>query len=357
MKKRADGRYKVSLTVDGKRHYFYGKTKKEAEEQRDRFKKNLQAAPNIDNKITLGQWLAVWLRGAKATLAADTFESYAYQLRHYVLPSLATVRLIDLQPHMFRQLIADLLAQGYSNRSVQYALAVVRIGLRQAVNDGILPASPMRGVKLPKKQRTQVSALTKAEAQQLLSVITNEQHYRLYWLALYTGLRRSELLGLRISDVNAKVATLSVNQTVVIVGGKPTISSATKNAASRRTISIDPKTLAICRQQIVFTYKNRMAAKDYEDHGLLFCRKDGRPYDPKYISHTATKYGRLAGLSHFTFHMLRHTHATLLLKAGVHFKVVQARLGHSTFQQTMDTYSHILPDIEEQVVDKLADLV
>lgn len=177
MKKRPDGRYKVSLTVDGKRHYFYGKTIKEAEQRRDQYKNTLHSAPNIDYNITLGQWLSIWLRGARATLAADTYESYVYQLRRYVLPTMAKIKLVNLQPHMFRKLIADLLDRGYSNRSVQYALAVVRIGLNQAVNDGVLPVSPMRGVKLPQKQKTQVSALSKDEAQRLLGVISNPCHY------------------------------------------------------------------------------------------------------------------------------------------------------------------------------------
>ena len=72
MKKRSDGRYKVSVTIDGKRHYFYGKTIKEAEQRRDKYKNALLSAPNVDYNITLGQWLSVWLRGARATLAEDS---------------------------------------------------------------------------------------------------------------------------------------------------------------------------------------------------------------------------------------------------------------------------------------------
>jgi integrase len=356
LKKRIDGRYKVSCTIDGKRHYFYGQTIKEAEELRDKYNDALQSAPNVDYNITLGKWLAIWIKGAKSTLAANTYQSYKYQLMHYILPHMAKIKLIDLQPYLFRQLITDLLAHGYSNRSVEYALSVVRIALRQAVNDGILPKFPMRGVKLPKKIRTQVQALSQEESQQLLSVITNKKHYNLYWVDLHTGLRRSEILGLRIKDINTKDSTLSVNQTVLTINNKPTISSTTKNAASRRTISIDPQTLAIIRKQTAITYKERLKSSSYEDNGLLFCRADGRQYDPKYISHTANKYGKLIGI-HLSFHMLRHTHATLLVKAGVHFKIIQSRLGHSTFQQTMDTYSHIIPDIENDIVSKLTNLV
>lgn len=350
-------RYKVTATIDGKRKFFYGKTKVEAEEARAKYLEMIRLAPCLDDSITLGQWLAVWLRGAQSTLSANTFESYKFELRNYVLPYMAKRKLVELQPHMFRQLISKLLAKGYSNRTVEYSLAVVRIALRQAVNDGIIPVSPMRGVKLPKKAKTQVEALTKEEAQKLLSVIKNETHYALYFVALHTGLRRSELLGLRISDINVKKSTLSVNQTVLKINNKTIISKTTKNEASRRTITLDPQTLAVIRQQIVRTYKNRMMKPDYQNNNLLFANPDGGPYDPKYISHTANKYGKLAELKHLSFHMLRHTHATLLVQAGVHFKVIQARLGHSTFQQTMDTYSHVTPSIESDIVEKLQNLV
>lgn len=358
MKKRPDGRYKVSITVDGKRRYFYGRTKKEAEQKRDSFRNTLHSAPNVDYAVTLGQWLSVWLRGARATLAEDTYDSYVYQLSHYVLPTLAKVRLIDLQPHMFRELISQLLAKGYSNRTVQYAIAVVRIGLRQAVNDGIIPTYPLRGVKLPAVAHDKVLALTKEEADRFLSVVSNHKHYNLYWVALYTGLRRSELLGLRMSDVDMKNKTLTVNQTLLSVGGNVVISSTTKNKSSHRTISLDDETLRVIRAQEKIIFEERLAAVQYENNNLLFARRDGRPYDPKYISRRTKAYGRAANLPEgFSFHTLRHTHATLLVKAGVHFKVIQYRLGHATFAQTMDTYSHVTPAMESSVVESLKDLI
>lgn len=275
MKKRSDGRYKVSVTIDGKRHYFYGKTIKEAEQRRDKYKNALLSAPNVDYNITLGQWLSVWLRGARATLAEDTFESYVFQLRRYVLPTLAKVKLIELQPHMFRDLIASLLSQGYSNRTVQYAIAVVRIGLRQAVNDGIIPTYPLRGVKLPTVTHDKVLALTKNEAARFLAAVPNPKHHNLYWVALYTGLRRSELLGLRINDIDVKNKTLTVNQTVLNVGGSVVISQTTKNKSSHRTISIDDQTLSVIRNQEKIIFKERMAAMNYENNNLLFARPDG----------------------------------------------------------------------------------
>lgn len=356
-KKRPDGRYKVSIVIDGKRKYFYGKSSKEALEKKQKYLDTLKVAPNLDESVTFGQWAVIWLRGAKSSLSENTFASYTAQMRRYLLPAFAKVKLIDLQPHMFRDLITQLVERKLSNRTVQYALSVARIALNQAVNDGLLGKSPMKGVRLPKTEKTKVQALTKKEAHALLSAIRNKKHYNLYWIALYTGLRRSELLGLRISDINESDSTITVSQTVLNIKNKVVISSTTKNASSRRTISVDAQTLAIIRSQKTLTYKEQMKAKDYERNDLLFARPDGRPYDPKYISHTANTYGKAAGLEHVSFHMLRHTHATLLILAGVHFKVIQHRLGHSTFQQTMDTYGHIIPALEEQVVDKLAGLI
>ncbi len=356
-KKRADGRVQVSAVIDGKRKYFYGKNVKEAQEKKKKYLDYLRDAPNIDENLTFGQWLAIWLRGARSSLTPNTFESYTQELRRYILPSMAKIRLIDLKPLMFRSLISDLLGRGLSHRTVQYALSVARIALNQAVADGLIGKSPMLGVKLPKTEKTKAVALTKEEAQRLLSVIQNPKHYNLYWVALYTGLRRSEILGLRMSDINEKDETISVNQTVLTINNTVVISPTTKNKSSRRTISVDKKTMAVIHRQKAITYQERLQAKTYENNDLLFARPDGKPYDPKYISHTATKYKKEANLPYFTFHVLRHTHATLLLLAGVHFKVIQHRLGHSTYQQTMDIYSHIVPDIEENVVDKLAKLI
>jgi len=355
--KRADGRYKISVTIDGKRKYFMGKTIKEADAKKDAYLKTVQAAPHVDYNITLGQWLAMWLRGAKNTITDATFHSYVYQLKHYVLPTMAKIKLIDLQPSLFRNLITELLAKGYSNRSVQYAVAVVRIALNQAVNDGLLPYSPLRGVKLPQTEKTKVRALSKEEAKHLLSCIKNKKHYNLYWVALYTGLRRSELLGLRMSDINEKKSTITVAQTVLTIDNVVSISPTTKTKSSKRTISVDPQTLKIIKRQRAITCAEQLQAANYERNDLLFARRDGKPYDPKYISRTATIYGEKAGLSHFTFHMLRHTHATLLVLAGVHFKEIQYRLGHASFQETMDTYSHIVPEMEEQVTEKLKHLI
>ena len=179
----------------------------------------------------------------------------------------------------------------------------------------------------------------------------------MYWVLLYTGLRRSELLGLRIADINEMGSTISIKQTVLKSNGKVYISEKTKTESSRRTITVDPQTLAILKKQKAITYQERLKAKDYENHGLLFCRADGKPYDPQWISKTAKKYGALIGRPDFHLHMLRHTHATLLILAGAHFKVIQNRLGHSTFKETMDTYSHVIPDIEEQIQDKLRKLI
>lgn len=344
----------VTLQIDGQRKYFYGSTKKEANEKKATYINQLRSTPCLDDKITFGQWLERWLMGAKSTLSPGTFASYIYQLKHYVLPTMAKIRLIDLQPHMFRQLITDLLAKNYSNRTVQYALAVCRISLRQAVNDGLLPRSPLLGVKLPKVEKTKILALTIDQANMFLDGVKNPKHYNLYWITLYTGLRRSELLGLRISDIDTKACTLTVSQTVLFVNGKTVISNTTKNISSKRTITFDSKTRKIILNQIRITYRERMSLYNYHDHGLLFAKEDGEPYSPHYITFRTKKYARALGLpDEFSFHTLRHTHATLLVKAGVHFKIIQHRLGHATFSQTMDIYSHITPNDEQQVLTAL----
>lgn len=349
-------RKRTSVTIDGQRVWFYGDTLKEAIIAKDNYLKTIKRAPNLNQDTTFGQWLAIWLKGAKSSITEATWDSYRIQLMRYVLPTMARIPLVDLRPWMFRNLTTELL-QKYSNRTVQYSLAVVRIALRQAVNDGILEKSPLLGVKLPKTERSKARALTQKESRQLLSVITNPKHYNMYWVLLYTGLRRSELLGLRISDIDEINSTISVNQTVLKSNGKVYIAEKTKTESSRRTIVVDSQTLAVLKAQKVITYQERLRFSSYENHDLLFCRNDGKPYDPQWISKTAKRYGSLIGRPDFHLHMLRHTHATLLILAGVHFKVIQSRLGHATFRETMDTYSHLVPDMQDQLQAKLKKLI
>ena len=190
----------------------------------------------------------------------------------------------------------------------------------------------MDGIKRPKSNLRELFYLTVDESNHLLSVINAPKHYLVIYLAIMTGLRRSELLGLRWQDIDFGKNTLTVNQTVLRVKGGSIISPTTKNKTSRRTITLDANTIAKLKKYRVEFNKQALQNHELRKYDLIFVQPDGNPHNPSWTAHLIRKYIPLAQLSpKITFHSLRHTHATMLIQAGVHFKVIQARLGHSTF--------------------------
>ena len=165
-------------------------------------------------------------------------------------------------------------------------------------------------------------------------------------------------LGVAWSSVGLEDGRLSVTRTLVDLDGDLPVWSDPKTARGRRSIALDPGTIAALRTQRVAQAQERLiAGADYVDHDLVFARPDGRPWHPERFSRTFTEQVARHGLPPLSVHGLRHSWATLALKAGVHPKVVQERLGHSTIGITLDVYSHVLPAMETDAADRVAALI
>ena len=171
-------------------------------------------------------------------------------------------------------------------------------------------------------------------------------------MALYTGMRLGELLGLRWGDVDLDMASLSVVQALYKRSGVCTMVEP-KSSGSRRRTALSPSPALLLRQYKVDQQAQRIfLGKPLANSDLVFSHLDGKPLDPGVVSHTFAKVLRKAGLPHIHFHDLRHTHATLLLKGGVHPKIVSERLGHANIGITLDTYSHVLPGLQERAAER-----
>ena len=176
-------------------------------------------------------------------------------------------------------------------------------------------------------------------------------------LAASTGMRRGEVLGLRWVDVDLELARVAVRQTRVLAG-RQVVTSEPKTSRGRRSIALDPRTVAALRSWRAAQLEERLAwGAAWTDSGLVFTREDGTPMHPEWLSDAFDWRIRTTGLPRIRFHDLRHTHASLGLAAGVPVKVMSERLGHSTSSFTADAYQHVTPALEGHAASTVARLV
>jgi len=357
LKKRTDGRVCITKMFDGKRKFFYGSSEAKAKIKLEEFESE-QKEKVYNSDILFDEWLDAWLDAIQHTISVSTYINYIIIVNKH-LRELGTYTIAQMSAPLLRDFINRKLESGLSARTVEYIYTLLKASLKLAVNDDLLVKNPMDKIKKPKKERThEIVALTSEEVKRLLASVDDEEDYNIFYVALSTGVRRSELLGLYLPPKNSSAKTITIDRTVIREGTKVVLSPTTKNKSSKRSIAIDDILLARIKKQRILVLKRKMTSPNYIDNDLLFPGPNGEPRNPDYLSRLAQKYKIKANLPDgFTFHSLRHTHATLLLKAGVHFKIVQERLGHSSFQQTMDTYSHVTSDLDTMAAKKISEIL
>ena len=312
--------------------------------------------------------MKTWLAGLVTEgLAPTTIASYKTNVDVHIVARLGSMPLDALTPALIKEFYSELLTRGrkdgsggLSARTVNYVGTILGKALRDAEAQRLINRSPALGVRKP-RSKAKVSKLRTWTAEQLrtfLELVEAERLYPIWMLAASTGMRRSELLGLRWEDVELDNARLSVRQALVLVENRPVLRPTTKSAAARRSISLDMETTRLLRRWRMTQLEERMlCGKGYEETGLVATREDGSWIHPERFSRWFEAHRKKAGLPVIRAHDLRHTHATLLLQAGVHPKVVQERLGHSSITVTLDTYSHVIPAMQEDAAELAARLV
>jgi integrase len=231
---------------------------------------------------------------------------------------------------------------------------LLRRALGQAERWNVIPRNPAALVDPPRAERSEVDPLGPEEIDQLLAAAQGDPLEALYVLAVTTGLRQGELLGLRWQDVDLGAGSLAVRQQVQRTPGGWAFTEP-KTAGSRRVVRLPRIAVDAVSRHRVDQVERRLAhGLDWTDHDLVFPNSRGAPIERQNLARRSFKpLLARAGLPPIRFHDLRHTAATLLLAKGVHSKVVQERLGHSSIGVTMDVYSHVLPSIQNEAVDAL----
>jgi len=341
------------FTADGRRRYVFAKTKTEA---RGALRQVMADADrglvsDADN-LTTGEYLDRWLSDSvRDTVKATTFERYEQITRLHLKPALGRVKLKGITPAHVRGLYRDKLEAGSSARTVRYVHTTLHKALKQAVMDGLIPRNATEAVKPPQPSREEMHPLTPEQAKLLLQAAheTEDRLEALYVLAIHTGLRQGELLGLKWDDVDLEDGSLQVRRTLAITKSGPVFTSP-KTTGSRRSVKLTSK----ATEALEIHLKRQLREIDrvgslWSENGLIFASETGEPLDRRAV--TKLKFKPLlkrARLPEIRFHDLRHTCATLLLTRNVNPKIVSEMLGHSTIAITLDTYSHVLPNMRNQ---------
>ncbi len=345
------------------------KTKREAEAGMAQWLVEIEHGTAVqDSKMTVGDYLDQWLAtSAQHRVRPTTFASYEYLVRTYIAPTLGSVPLQKLTPVQVQTFYTKLLTHrrfGHgrrggklSHRTVRYMHAILRMAFKEAVRLGLVARNVIEAVTPPRPDRREAPSWSVEQMQRFLDAAEGDKYSPLWLLALHTGLRRGEILGLRWQDVDLDRATAQIRQSAVQVGGNVHIQEP-KTKSGRRTIALDDKCVAALREHRARQIEQRLAAGPlWQDHDLVFTSEVGTPVDPANLYHRFVALTAKAGVPRIPFHGLRHTHATILMVSGVHPKVVSERLGHADIGITLSIYSHVLPQMQQEAANTFADAV
>lgn len=358
--RRKNGTWAAAMSLpDGRRKFYYGST-------RDEVRRKLAAAVHAQDTgtftdargITVGGFLDQWLDDVvKPSVRQWTYMGYEVHVRLHINPVLGRIALDRLTPMQVQTLLNAKLKEGLSAKSVRGVRATLRAALNHAVRWGLISRNAATAVELPKTRRYDIQPLTPGEARTFLESIRGDRLEALYSVALTMGLRQGEALGLRWPDIDLAMGYIRITKQLQRVSG--TLQRVElKTDRSRRTLVLPASILTGLREHRSQQMEERLAAgEQWKESGFVFTTQDGRPLEGTTVTRHFHRHLGRAGLSQRRFHDLRHSCATLLLVQGVSPRVVMDVLGHSEIAMTMNTYSHVIPDLRRDAADRMQALL
>jgi integrase len=350
-------RREATVTVRG--------TRKDADKELRRLLKAIDDGQHVDpSRMTVREWLATWLASIREEVSPKTHERYAEIVNHYLAPALGNLPLTKLMPTHIQKCYSDLAEGGrrdgkrggLSPRTRRHIHRILSGSLARAVEQQLIARNPCDVFRrrLPKVERREMATLTPEQSRRLLDAV---RHSHIYWpvlLALATGMRRGEALALRWKNFGDNSGTVriveSLEQTKTGIRFKP------PKSGKGRAVTLPAFAVEELRRWKAEQAERLLNLGNQQTGNTLICaRADGEPLQPQSLTHEFPRFLARLGpdFPRVSFHDLRHTHATQLLLAGVHPKIAQERLGHSTIATTMDIYGHVSDTMQEDAAAKI----
>lgn len=310
--------------------------------------------------LTVAEWLDEWITAHEVTLKRSTASSYRAIIERYLKPTIGHERLQELSPTRLSIAFRHLHDHGgvrdkpLSPRTVELLQAVLRRAMNDAVTERLITVNPVVGTKRPKVVKPKHTTWTAAQCLTYLDAQPNDTLGCLFRVALATGLRRGEICALRWCDVDLETGVLHVERAVTVLGGSRTYD--TPKNHERRGAAVDGDTVAAldALRRMQTQARGDTQATCPGDQDLIFVDVTGEPLTPDAVSRAFARSQRVTDLPRLTFHELRHTHATLLLRERVPVHVVAKRLGHRDPSVTLGVYADVIADDDAEAVGVFA---
>ncbi len=364
--RRKDGRWAASVSLEsGQRKTFYGKTRKEVQEQLKSALHQQQEGTLITApQQTVKQYLEYWLEEVhRQSVRHRTYERYEEIIRLHLVPVLGRHPLQKLAPQHLQLFYNKKLKEGLSATTVTSFHNVLHKALDNAVRWRLISYNVCDMASPPRRKHFEIQPLTLEQIQQLMAAAEGHPQEALFVLALATGMRRGELLGLKWRDINFETGTLQVCRILTRVPtklpGKGFVEAEPKTEKSRRSITLASFAVeALKAHRLRQVEMKQKAGPRWQEHDYVFCTTRGTHLHPDRDVLVQLKVLlKKAGLPAIRFHDLRHSTATLLMSMGTHPKIVQEVLGHSRVSMTLDVYSHVLPTMQQETMKKLDEVL
>ena len=360
---RSDGRWAGSISLEGgKRKTLYGKTRKEVQEQlKTALHQQQQGTLVVAPQQKVGPFLVQWLEDVhKHTIRPRTYERYESMIRLHIIPGIGHHQLQKLVPQQLQRFYTQKLDEGLSPTTVASFHKMLHLAFEKAVRWNLISRNVCETVDPPRAKHYEIQPLNQEQIQRFLAAAVGHRSEALFVLALATGMRRGEIMALKWQDIDLSTGLLQVRRVLTHMPAKLNgkggyVEAEPKTERSRRSIVIAPFALDKLKEHRVRQLEAKLKAGSiWKENDLVFCSSvGGHLHTSRDIFTQFKKLLKEAGLPDIRFHDLRHSSATMFLALGTHPKVVQEMLGHSQIATTLDIYSHVLPTMQVEAVNKL----
>jgi integrase len=360
---RRDGRWVAQLQIGygangaPRFRHRYAATRREADDRLVEMKAaRLNGVLGDDEGLTVAGLLERWLESKTRDLRPSTLLSYRSTARLYITPMIGRLRLERLRPLDLERMVAALLEAGHSPHIAAYSLRIIKSALKQAVRWQLVGRNAAEAIRPPRVPRNELTVWTGAEAKRFLEASAPHRLHALFVLALLTGMRRGELLGLGWDDLDLERARLTVRRNLVYTPGLLELSKP-KTSGSHRTVPLSSGVIEVLREhRIRQTLERKALGTAYGNCELVFASEVGTPTHPRNLERVFFNLLEASGVRRIRFHDLRHTAASLMILRNVLPKVVSRLLGHASVAFTLQVYVHVFEEQETGATLDLSDL-